>query len=146
MSWSRGDSGLMARTLRRVLEAFEEGGDSGKPAYLQVHLAWAETDVRARQIAHAQWKTNVFDSSLAWNLQTPEQFDAAARFVSPENEEEAILVASDLDQHTTWLRDLAGLGFGSIYLHHVTPSNRSSSRRLANQYSLPEVLEVWKLF
>jgi hypothetical protein len=33
--------------------------------------------------------------------------------------EEAILVSSDLGQHTAWLRELADLGFDHIYLHHV---------------------------
>ncbi len=105
--------------LRRVLDAFHEGGGSGKPAYVQVHLAWAESQERAARIAHEQWRTNVFSSSLAWNLTTPEQFDAAAQFVRPRDVEETVLVSSDLGQHISWLAELADLGFDRIYLHHV---------------------------
>jgi probable non-F420 flavinoid oxidoreductase len=108
-----------ADKLRRVIEVFREGGGEGKPAYLQVHLAWAECEERATQIAFDQWKTNVFSSSLAWNLATPQQFDAAARFVRPEDVEKSVLVSSDLDQHATWLGELADLGFDGLYLHHV---------------------------
>jgi probable non-F420 flavinoid oxidoreductase len=105
-------------TLESVVRAFrEDGGD--KPAYLQVHLSWADTDERAIQIAHDQWRTNVFGPPLAWNLETPDQFDEAARFVRPEDVEKAILVSSDVDQHIDWLTRYAEIGFDRIYLHHV---------------------------
>ena len=45
-----------------------------------MHLSWAESEEAALEIAHDQWKTNVFGSDLAWNLETPAQFDEAARF------------------------------------------------------------------
>lgn len=105
-------------TLERVVKGFrEDGGD--KPVYLQVHLSWAETDERALGIAYDQWKTNVFGSALAWNLETPAQFDEAARFVRPEDVRESVLVSSDVDQHIEWLDRYAQIGFDGIYLHHV---------------------------
>ena len=88
---SRGDGprrGLVGRrldhdrparaVLRRVIDAFREGGGEGKPVPVQVHLSWADDEDQALAIAHDQWRTNVFDSSLAWNLELPAQFDAAA--------------------------------------------------------------------
>ena len=105
-------------TLERVVEAFrEDGGD--KPAYLQVHLSWAETEELALEIAHDQWKTNVFGSALAWNLDTPAQFDEAARFVRPEDVRDAVLVSSNVDQHIEWLSRFIEIGFDGVYLHHV---------------------------
>ena len=47
--------------LRRVLDAFRNGGGEGKPAYLQVHVSWAPTDDEALAVARDQWRTNVFD-------------------------------------------------------------------------------------
>ena len=105
-------------TLQRVIDAFrEDGGD--KPAYLQVHLSWADSEERALEVAHEQWKTNVFGSALAWNLETPGQFDEAARFVRPEDVRQSVLVSSDVDQHVAWLTRYAEIGFDHIYLHHV---------------------------
>lgn len=105
-------------SLQRVIDAFrEDGGD--KPAYLQVHLSWADSDERALEIAHEQWKTNVFGSALAWNLETPGQFDEAARFVRPEDVRQSVLVSSNVDQHIAWLTRYAEVGFDHIYLHHV---------------------------
>ncbi|MDQ2677957.1 MAG: TIGR03885 family FMN-dependent LLM class oxidoreductase [Actinomycetota bacterium] len=105
--------------LRRVLEEFRAGGGEGKPAHLQVHLSWHEDEATAEAIAHQQWRTNVFDSSLAWNLETPEQFDAAAVHVTAEAVREKVFVSSDLGAHCDMIRRHLDLGFDSVYLHHV---------------------------
>ena len=69
--------------LRRVIDAFREGGGDGKPIHVQVHLSWAEEEATASAIAHDQWRTNVFGSELAWDLELPGQFDDAARSCAP---------------------------------------------------------------
>ena len=105
--------------LREVIDAFRDGGGADKPVYLQVHLSWAEDDDAARQIAHEQWGTNVFDSHLAWNLEMPSQFEAAAKYVRPEDVVGSVLVSSDLGRHVEWIGEFVELGFDGIYLHHV---------------------------
>ncbi|MGH8977493.1 MAG: LLM class F420-dependent oxidoreductase, partial [Acidimicrobiia bacterium] len=70
-------------------------------------------------IAHDQWRSNVFPSSLAWNLELPEQFDAAARYVEPEDVRSAVLVSADIRRHVDWLRGYLDLGVDGLYLHHV---------------------------
>jgi alkanesulfonate monooxygenase SsuD/methylene tetrahydromethanopterin reductase-like flavin-dependent oxidoreductase (luciferase family) len=64
-------------TLRVVLDSFREAGGEGKPVHVQVHLSWDDDEDRAVAIAHDQWRSNVFSSDLAWNLEMPAQFDAA---------------------------------------------------------------------
>jgi hypothetical protein len=87
--------------------------------YLQVHLSWAEDEQEALAVAHDQWCTNVFDPALAMDLTLPEQFEVAARFVTPEDVRSAVLVSADLGRHTAWLGEYADLGFDRIYLHEV---------------------------
>ncbi|MEX1271182.1 MAG: LLM class F420-dependent oxidoreductase, partial [Acidimicrobiia bacterium] len=58
-------------------------------------------------------------SSLAWNLETPGQFEDAATFVRPEDVLGSVLVSSDLERHIEWIGELGELGFDGIYLHHV---------------------------
>jgi coenzyme F420-dependent glucose-6-phosphate dehydrogenase len=105
--------------LRAVVDAFREGGGEGKPLCLQVHLSWAADEDTALAVAYDQWRTNVLDPSLAFELELPEQFDAAARFVAPEDVRSAVLVSADLDRHEAWLQEYAALGFDRIYLHEV---------------------------
>jgi probable non-F420 flavinoid oxidoreductase len=106
-------------TLVQVIEAFRDGGGEGKPIHLQVHLSWAADEDEALRIAHDQWRTNVFPPPLCWDLETVEQFDAAAQHVRPEDMRKAVLVSSDPSRHASWLAELAGLGFEEIHLHHV---------------------------
>jgi probable non-F420 flavinoid oxidoreductase len=106
-------------TLRAVIDAFRAAGGDRKPMYLQVHLSWAADEEEAMAVAHDQWHTNVFDTSLAMELALPEQFEAAARFVTPEDVRSAVLVSADLGRHTAWLAEYAELGFDRLYLHEV---------------------------
>ena len=101
--------------LRRMLESF---GPSGRKV-LQVHLSWAPTQEEAERLAHDQWRTNVFDPPLCWDLETPEAFDVAARLVRPDDVAAKVLVSADLQQHAGWLQEYAALGFDDIALHHV---------------------------
>jgi alkanesulfonate monooxygenase SsuD/methylene tetrahydromethanopterin reductase-like flavin-dependent oxidoreductase (luciferase family) len=86
---------------------------------VQVHLSWAPDEDSALEIAHDQWRTNVFTPPLCWDLETVEQFDIAAEHVSPEAMHDTVLVSSDPARHIEVLRELAELGFDEIYLHHV---------------------------
>src|SRR4029450_8196580 len=72
------------------------GGGAGKPLFLQVHLSWARDERTALAVAHDQWASNVFDPVLAMELALPEQFEAAARFVTPEDGRSAGRGSSDL--------------------------------------------------
>jgi probable non-F420 flavinoid oxidoreductase len=105
--------------LRETIGAFREAGGEGKPVAIQVHLSWAEDEETALEIAYDQWRTNVFGSELAWNLELPAQFDAAAERVRPDDVRDAVLVSADPTQHVKWLRELADLDVDALYLHHV---------------------------
>jgi probable non-F420 flavinoid oxidoreductase len=105
--------------LRAVIDAFRDGGGDGKPLFLQVHLSWAPDEETALAVAHDQWASNVFDPVLAMELVLPEQFEAAARYVTPDDVRSAVLVSADLGQHAAWLAEFAELGFDRIYLHEV---------------------------
>ena len=106
-------------TLRRVLGAFREHGGDGKPAYLQVHVSWAPTDDEAIALAHDQWRTNVFDPPLCWDLELVEHFDRAATFVRPEDVAEHVFTSSDPSRHLAHLAELVDVGFDGVWIHHV---------------------------
>ncbi len=106
--------------LERMIAAFRENGGEGKRLAVQVHLSWAQDESAALAMAHDQWRTNVFPPPLCWDLQTVEQFDAAAKHVRPEDVAETVVVSSRLERHLEVLRELAALGFDEIHLHHVS--------------------------
>lgn len=110
--------------LRRMIDAFRNGGGEGKPLYLQVHLSYANDDGTALQIAHHQWRSNVFDPPLCWDLELPEHFDEVARTVRPEDMHGTVLISSEPSRFIDWLSDFAEQGFDGIYLHHVGTEQR----------------------
>ncbi|HET6518500.1 MAG TPA: TIGR03885 family FMN-dependent LLM class oxidoreductase [Geminicoccaceae bacterium] len=105
--------------LARTVEAFHRGGGEGKPLHLQVGMSFARTEEEALKGAHDQWRTNILRPSLAWNLETPEQFDAVAEFIRPEDVRAKLRVSADPERHVAWLRRDVELGFTGIYLHNV---------------------------
>jgi G6PDH family F420-dependent oxidoreductase len=105
--------------LRRVIDAFREGGGDGKPVAVQVHLSWAEDEETALAIAHDQWRTSVLGPDLAWNLELPAQFDEATEHVRPEDVVGPVLVSADTGRHVKWVLEIAELDVDAIYLHHV---------------------------
>ncbi len=105
--------------LRHVVDAFRTNGGDGKPLAVQIHVSWAPDDGEALRIAHDQWRTNVYSSPLCWDLATVEEFDEAAKYIRPEDLRANVLVSADLGRHAQHLHDLAGLGFDTVYVHHV---------------------------
>ena len=120
-SWADGLATVNAPTdhLRRMIDAFRDGGGADGRLVLQVHLSWAPDEQEALRIAIDQWRTNVFDPPVCWDVATVEEFDERARTVTADDVRAKVLVSADLERHVQWLRELAALGFDEIALHHV---------------------------
>ena len=111
--------------LERMIAAFRENGGDGKRLAVQVHLSIADDEATALEIAHDQWRTNVFPPPLCWDLETVEQFDTASLHVRPEDVRGTVLVSSEPARHVELIRELAALGFDEVYLHHVGREQRA---------------------
>ncbi len=105
--------------LRQIVDAFAEAGGEGKPVHVQVKVAWAPDEEDALAAAYDQWRTNVFDSRLAADLERVEQFEEAARHVRPEDVRAGVLVTSHLGRLAGWLQEILDAGAADLYVHHV---------------------------
>jgi probable non-F420 flavinoid oxidoreductase len=110
--------------LRRVVEAFREGGGAGKPVLAQAKVAWAESEEEARRSAFEQWRTNLFEGDVLWELRTPRQFEQAAAHVRPEDLDKAVTVSSDLGRHAAALQAYAEVGVDELSIHNVARTQR----------------------
>jgi coenzyme F420-dependent glucose-6-phosphate dehydrogenase len=108
-----------AAAVRATIEAFCAGGGAGKPVYLQAALSYARDAAEARQGAYEQWRTNIFPSDVLADLWSPEQFDAAAAFVRPEDLDDSIRIAADPQAYVDWLQPLLDLDISGLSLHNV---------------------------
>jgi probable non-F420 flavinoid oxidoreductase len=113
-----------ADRLRRVVDAFRAGGGEGKPISLQVHLAFAADEATALATAREQWASGALDGSLGWELELPEQFEAATRHVRPDDLRDAVVVAADPGRLAESLAGYVELGFDAVYLHEVGRDQR----------------------
>lgn len=105
--------------LRKMVDAFHAGGGEGKPMYLQVHLSYSNTDEKARKGAYEQWKNNIIESIVEEEIYTPEQFDAAAKYIRPDDLDDHIRISSEPKNHIDWIRKDIELGFSNIILHNA---------------------------
>lgn len=110
--------------MRAVIDAFREGGGADKPMFLQVQLSFAPTREEALQAAHEEWGTNIFDSPLLTDLRMPSDFEAAMKYVRPEDVVDAVRVSADPQEHSDWIAQDFELGFERVYLHNVQRDQR----------------------
>jgi coenzyme F420-dependent glucose-6-phosphate dehydrogenase len=120
-SWADGllTLGGAPEAVRRTLDGFYEGSGVGKPVILQVALSYARDEAEARRGAYEQWRTNIFPSEILAELWTPEQFEAIARYVRPEDLDASIRISADPQRHLAWLQQDLALGVSQINLHNV---------------------------
>jgi probable non-F420 flavinoid oxidoreductase len=104
--------------LRQMIDAYRSAGGTG-PLVLQVHLSYAATRAEAEAIAFDQWRSNVFQPPVCWDLDSTTAFDAASAVVRPEDVAAAVQISADPGEHAQKLADLLALGFDEVYLHHV---------------------------
>ncbi|MFD5824434.1 TIGR03885 family FMN-dependent LLM class oxidoreductase [Lentzea sp. NPDC060358] len=104
--------------LREVAGAYRDAGGKGK-LHLQVHLSWDPDEDKAAAIAHEQWRSNIFQPPVCWDLEMTDHFDVVSENVTPEQVAAVVNISSDLKWHAGQLNAYEELGFEEIYLHHV---------------------------
>jgi len=104
--------------LRKMIDAYRDAGGRGD-LHLQVHLSWDPDQARAEQLAHHQWRSNVFPPPACWDIDTAETFDTASTDVPLSAVAKVVHISSDLGRHAAILNEYAELGFAEIALHHV---------------------------
>lgn len=109
--------------LEQVVKEYRDAGGRGSIA-LQVHVCWAPDPDTAMEVARQQWRGNAFGPPLAWDLETPEDFDARASSMDDETIRGSVLVEHDPSRLRDRLAALVGLGFDAVYLHQVATDPR----------------------
>jgi coenzyme F420-dependent glucose-6-phosphate dehydrogenase len=105
--------------LAKIVAAFRRGGGRGKPIHLKIGLSWAGSAAEALQQAHEQWRFNALSGDVSWELARPTDFEAATRFVRPEDMHESLFISHEPAAHVERLQALVDLGFETIVLHNV---------------------------
>ena len=121
-SWADGlltTAGSDVERVRRVIEAFRQGGGEGKPVVLQAALSWAATDQKAVEEALHQWSACVIGGEVAWDLRRPADFDLVSSTVREEDLRRLLPVSASPGVHRDWIGRLLELGPAELHLHQV---------------------------
>ncbi|WP_091227228.1 TIGR03885 family FMN-dependent LLM class oxidoreductase [Microbacterium sp. 3J1] len=119
-SWAEGLATVAQEpaALRRVVGAYRDAGGTG-PCILQVHLSVAESDEAAFAIARDQWMNGLLAPPVTWDLEQPEDFEAAVAGLDPQRLRKAVLIDHDPASLAERIAELVEIGFDRVYLHHV---------------------------
>jgi probable non-F420 flavinoid oxidoreductase len=105
--------------LKEMIGAFRRGGGEGKPMFLKVQVSYSRDEDTALREAWKQWKTTIMPHEVTTDLRSPQHFDAASRYVRPEDIREHVEVSASPEEHIRMIRGHIALGFERIYLHNV---------------------------
>ncbi|MBA2469074.1 MAG: TIGR03557 family F420-dependent LLM class oxidoreductase [Chloroflexia bacterium] len=122
--------GAADEKVKMLMERFDKGAreagkDPSKMAkIIQVKVSYAPTDQEAIDSAVKDWPNGGMNFPKA-DIRTPEDFEAMAKLVRPENFKNRVLTTSDLDKHTEYVQHWIDLGFQEIHIHNVNRSQEA---------------------
>jgi G6PDH family F420-dependent oxidoreductase len=116
--------GAADEKIKTLLGRFEQGArEAGKdpaamPRMLQVKVSYDETVEAATEAAVKEWPNGGMNFPKA-DIRNPEDFEAMAKLVRPENYKNRVLISTDLDEHAAHIQHFIDLGFDEVYVHNV---------------------------
>lgn len=116
--------GAADEKLNMLMGRFEKGArDAGKdpdtmPRMLQIKVSYADTDQEALDLAVEDWPNGGMNFPKG-DIRNPEDFEAMAKLVRPENFKNRVFTSADLEAHTANVQHYIDLGFKEIHIHNV---------------------------
>lgn len=140
-SWADGllTAGKNTDDLRKIVDAFREGGGGGKPIFLQVALSFAKTQREALANAHHQWRVADLTTQQLSDVATPRAFDELTSAVPETAIADRLRISCEWEQHLEWLQRDVELGFDAIYVNHVG-ANLASFIDACGEHVLPRLI------
>jgi coenzyme F420-dependent glucose-6-phosphate dehydrogenase len=130
--------GAADEKVRMLMDRFDKGArDAGKDPstmakILQVKVSYAATDQDAIDMAVRDWPNGGMNFPKA-DIRTPEDFEAMAKLVRPDNFKNRVLTTADLSLHTAYLQHWIDLGFKEIHIHNVNREQESFIKAYGDQ-------------
>lgn len=110
--------------IKMLIERFEKGArESGKdpatmPKIMQYKISLASTEDDAIAQAIKEWPNGGMPFPKG-DIRNPEDFEAMAKLVKPENFKNRVLTSPNIDDHIAMAQHYIDLGFTELYVHNV---------------------------
>jgi coenzyme F420-dependent glucose-6-phosphate dehydrogenase len=135
--------GAADEKIKMLLGRFEKGArEAGKdpsamPRIIQLHVSWAESQEAAVDQAVREWPNGGMNFPKQ-DIRNPEDFEAMAKLVRPDNFVGRVFISPDLDAHRAHIQHFIDLGFTDVYVHNVG-RNQEEFIRAYGQKVIPSV-------
>ena len=136
--------GAADEKLAMLVDRFEKGArEAGKdvkamPKLLQVKVSYAESVEAAMEAAVKEWPNGGMNFPKA-DIRNPEDFEAMAKLVRPENYKNRVLISPDPAEHAAHIQHFVDLGFDEIYIHNVG-RNQEEFIRVYGEQVIPALI------
>jgi G6PDH family F420-dependent oxidoreductase len=118
-----------------TIEAFEKAGGKG-PRYGELTACWAEDEKQAIQTAYKIWPNAAIPGQLSQELPIPQNFESAAKLVTPEKNAEQVVVGPDASKYLAKIDEYVKAGYDHVCLHQIGP-DQAGFIRFAEREILP---------
>lgn len=119
-----------------LVDGFRKAGGKG-PCYCEVTMAWAPSEDEGRELARDRFRFSAFDWTVNAELPTVDGFEAASKFVRPEDLKD-IPAGPDPDTHLAAIRKYLDAGYDHVALLGVGP-DQEGFIRFCEERILPEL-------
>lgn len=103
------------------VQTFLDRKPAGGPRYAEVAIAFAPTEQEGRDLAHRQFRFSAFDWSVNSELPAVAGFEAAAKYVRPEDMAKFVSCGPDIDAHAEAVGKYLDAGYDHVVLTGVGP-------------------------
>jgi G6PDH family F420-dependent oxidoreductase len=123
----KADGIMTTEPKAEFVTGFRAKGKPGGPCYAEVALAYAPTEAAGRKLAHERFRFSAFEWSVNSELPSVEGFEAATRFVKPQDLADTIPAGPDPAPHLAAIRKYLDAGYDHIVLTGVGPDQAAFS-------------------
>ncbi len=115
-----GDGFISTSPDRELVETYEQAGGNG-PRIGQMSVCWADSEAKARRVAHEWWPTAALHGEVSQELPNPSQFTDLAKGVTEDQVAETVLCSPDAEEYVAKIQEYVDAGYDHVYMHQIGP-------------------------
>jgi G6PDH family F420-dependent oxidoreductase len=142
LAGAHADAMIAVEPKAELGERFDAAGGAGKPRIGQVAICWDPDRDEAVRRAHEQFRWFGLGWKVNADLPNPTAFEAATRYVTPEQVGEALACGPDVAAHVEAIRPYLDAGFDEVALVQIGADSQADFCAWAERELLPALREL----
>jgi G6PDH family F420-dependent oxidoreductase len=124
----KGDGIISTEPDAQLIESWKSYGGGAGPRYFEATICWGQTEDEALRLAHERFRFGQLGWKVMAELPNVGNFEAASRFVRPEDVREKIPCGPDVQQHVAAIQRAQDAGFDHIVILQAGPDQKGFFR------------------